>query len=331
MIKLAIRLFNQNEISHLELILSQVKRRTKTELVLTSINNADAIVVTPGDPGFDALLRKTKNETASSAVSIVYDTTNASRHPYFLKKPATTDGVIGLIDDIEKHQETATTEKTEEGRQEKPGSPVSYSPCISSIKEAVEKQQNIEISINSERSIYIHAELGIAYAMPADIHDLSISNDLKRLISSPRKLPTQTIDGLKVASIASNDSYSQINLDVLLWTITLNSPELFSLDESSVITLNSWPDFTALPYESSYLSLTAHLMMHPGTIGQIAKKSTLDEGLVKAFVLACASNGLLKVLEPQASPANLEPSRNRASPKRMISKVMGHFFGNRKL
>lgn len=314
MVKLAIRLFDRSESSHVELIVRQLQNRVKGGFMLTSVAEADAILISPNDPGFETLLNARKS--AEKKCPVVYSHENTSRYGFFLPKPATTAGLLKLLEQLERFAATRSNSGSISGR-----AAVTATGYVTAVAEAAAGHGCFRIG-NGQDSIYLDTQKRKA-AVP--VYLISGKQLASRYTSLVRSSPTVAVTPCPLADFheaASDSDFQVMDLELLLWLLASNSHSRFEIADDQPFRLKNWPDFARLPYKRTHLKIAALLSGQALSYAQLLSRPEVAEEDLRPFVCACAAVGLLE----QSEPARAMPSAKMTN-KKTIEKIITRFFG----
>lgn len=328
MIKISVRLFNHNEKTHVETLLKNLMKRFGESFSLAPSASADAILVSPHDPGFETLVRmKSSNK---SPLVVVYDNQSQMDGCYFLEKPATSNGLMKLHRDLSAacknlleghsnvHPDNANNKLWQEAG------------LIDQIKQAYELQNCSVISSakNSQLNIIVDGINQQVYVPVGNVSGSDIHGELLTLLNEQSSLAAEPISHKQLLERLDNSAYEQFSFEKILWILASFSADVCRLSDQRVIALRAWPDFSNLPYTHSFVKMTALLMRQPASISALAKQSGLPELQVKKFVFACLVTELAEVADqPNVTQTVAIPTPSVG--RDIVNKIKQRFFGKR--
>ncbi|MCW8194788.1 hypothetical protein F6455_08315 [Proteobacteria bacterium 005FR1] len=314
MVKLAIRLFDRSESSHVEMVVRQLHNRVKDGFLLTSVAEADAILISPNDPGFETLLNARKS--AAEKCPVVYSDANTGRYGFFLSKPATTAGLLKLLEQLERFAADRT--QSNPVPRKRAVTPNGY---VTAVVEAAAGQGYFCIG-NGQDSLYLNAQKRKAAVPVYLVSGKQLASRFAALIKSSPTVAVKPCPAVDYEEAASDSDFQPMDLDLLLWLLGANSHSRFDIATDQPFRLKNWPDFARLPYKRVYLKLAALLSGQAMTYTQLLNRPDVTDEDLRPFVCACAAIGLLEESEPviAVSPA-------RSTNKKTIEKIITRFFG----
>lgn len=317
MVKLAIRLFDPNEVSHVQLVVKQLQNRVKDGFTLTNTSEADVIIISPNDPGFETLVKS----RSGTKQPIVYGAVNTNRYYYFLKKPATTSGLLELLDQLRLHKSSHGNPGSDSSSCSSSLSALTQSPYLTALGTckldffALEGATSpILVDSAGHRAVVAKELIQRSGACLSFLSSVSTAPDVKH---SSRQQFEQA---------AKNAANRVISLDLLIWTVAIETASQFHIPEDLACRLKHWPDFTKLPYKRSFLKMAAVLTTRANTLEGLATDHQLPHKEIRSFIAGCAALNLLDFRAAvEKAPRNLP--QGRTAEKRIIRKIVHRFFG----
>lgn len=312
MVKLAIRLFDPNEVSHVQLVVKQLQNRVKDGFTLTNTADADAIIISPNDPGFETLVKS----QAGKKQPIVYGLMNTGDYGYFLKKPATTSGLLDLLQRLRSATSLDHSETPQDSTAIVPG------PYLAKLFDA----GNTELlALEAKGCSILVDSLRRRVVSPKDMIQRSgasaVFRDSVAAAPAVRSSSREEFD-----EAARNGGNHQLSLDLLIWVVAMATAAQFKIPENTAFKLRHWPDFTKLPYQRSFLKIAAVMTTRAQTLEEVLRTQQWPKAEALSFIAACAALNLLE-LKPRSDAAPANPPRGRGTDKTIIRKIVNRFFG----
>ena len=325
MIKVAVRLFSQNEKNHLEMVMHHASGRCGVECVAAAVPESDLVVISPSDPSFESIIRAWQSRRRGPMPVIyesnlydqlVYQSLNLTPNeiPY-LAKPATTEGLSRLIASVTEPTESATSAPLE----------VPADSLAAQLTAARDNRVLIELRSKDNRPIFVD---GLQRKVTLDSGAMNremLSISMRQALDKGADFSVRHIKAKRLNEKRLQPENRTIGLDHFLWLVGYQSVSSEPANDD-MLGLSAWPDFGRIPYQAADITLAAQLVMQPLAFGQLKSVGLVDASSLTRFLSAARMSGLLTDGSMRCCPESPSFEVKQTVNRGLIKRLLGRLF-----
>lgn len=307
-LRVAVRIFDDREQKHLSHILALSSKRGDVPMLTTPAASADVIFIKRDEPGAAVFLQPARK--GKLPIAVVYDDV-AAGHDWFLPRPATSAGLIPLLQSLKAEVDfLAATRSAEPAPAETPAAVVDSrllqaetrlvptitgEPLLQRLKQAGEEGgiHSVQLDVNSY--LIIDGERKVVH-LPVRFSDMQQTLlDILVMFRSSDYVLLTSAERDRLLALAP---MTTLTLEQFTWSACHHAEPQLPIPDHIIhqaFRLKRWPSFTRLRYKPVHMQWAGRLVKTAHSMSHLATDAMTDMIDAAKFYNACVVGGLALV------------------------------------